>query len=146
MSSIDEVIARSRQAGSFSERQRFTVARAEAIRKMRQFALADPYYFGLELIQAAIANGATYVDIEAKRTSFTLSYVGGGFDHESLAQLFDFLFASKAELAYSDLRQLALGVNALQLFAPKLISIESGDGTLAGTSRIEIEPKHDLGR
>ena len=34
MSSIDQVIARSRQQGEFTERKRFTVARANAIRKM----------------------------------------------------------------------------------------------------------------
>ncbi len=139
MSNIDEVIARSRQPGGFKERKRFTVARQRAIRKMRQFALADPHYYVLELIQAAVANQATHVDLKIDKRTFGLSYVGGGFTQEELAQLFDFLFASKSDFAHGDIRQLALGVNALMIMEPARIIIESGDGTMAGTTRIEIK-------
>ncbi len=55
MSDIAAVVARSRIPGEFSERRTFTLARKRAIQKMREFALADPYYFVLELIQAAVA-------------------------------------------------------------------------------------------
>lgn len=141
MSSIDEVIARSRQPGEFAERKRFTVARQRAIQKMRKFALASPLYYILELIQAAIANGATYVDIDVERTQVFLSYIGGHFNEEELGQLFDFLFASKESLDFADVRQLALGVNALLLAEPAEVIIESGDGTLEGTTRILIDGK-----
>ena len=139
MANIDNVIARSRQPGGFQERKRFTVARQRAIRKMRQFALADPHYYVLELIQAAVANGATHVDLRIDKKSFGLSYVGGGFTQEELAQLFDFLFASKKDFAHGDIRQLALGINALMIMEPKRIIIESGDGTMGGTTRISIK-------
>lgn len=144
MSSIDQVIARSRQPGAFTERKRFTVARSNAIRKMRQFALADPHYYVLELIQSAVSNGASYLDISAQNKHCTVSYIGGGYSEEQLSQLFDFLFASKSDMAYSDLRQLALGVNALMLMEPDEIVIESGDGTLEGTTRIVIKGTQDF--
>lgn len=144
MSSIDQVIARSRQKGKFTERKRFTVARANAIRKMRQFALADPFYYVLELIQSAVANGATYIDISAHEKDFVLSYVGGGYDLDELTRLFDFLFAAKADMSYSDLRQLALGVNAMMLMEPKEIVIESGDGTIEGTTRVVFQGGKDV--
>lgn len=139
MSSIDQVIARSRQPGGFKERKRFTVARQRAIRKMRQFALADPHYYVLELIQAAVANHATHVDLRIEKKNFGMSYIGGGFTQEELAQLFDFLFASKEDFEHGDIRQLALGINALMIMEPKRIIIESGDGTMGGTTRIEIK-------
>lgn len=144
MSSIDQVIARSRQQGEFTERKRFTVARANAIRKMRQFALADPYFYVLELVQSAVANGATYIDVSVKRSDFVLSYVGGGYDRDELTQLFDFLFAAKSDMGYSDLRQLALGVNAMMLMEPAEIVIESGDGTLENTTRVVFQGSKDV--
>lgn len=144
MSSIDEVISRSRQPGTFSERKQFTVARANAIRKMRQFALADPHFFALELIQSAQANGATYIDIASEPKFFALSYIGGGYREQELGQLFDFLFASKSDLEHSDLRQLALGLNAMMLMEPETITVESGDGTLEGTTRAVIRGGADV--
>lgn len=136
--SIEHVIARSRQPGEFKEKRHFTVAKDQAIQKMRKFALASPYNYILELIQAANANGATYIDIQNAQNSVTLSYVGGGFAPDELAQLFDFLFASKDRLDLAALRQLALGVNALMVAKPHLVVIESGKGTLESTTRVVI--------
>ncbi len=138
MSSIDEVIARSREPGQFQERRQFTIARGRAIQKLREFALVDPHHYMLELIQSAIANGATYIDIDCQRTSSAISYTGGYFPQNAMAQLFDFLFASEDDVEHGPLRQMALGVNALMRFKPDLIAIETGDGTLQGTTRIEI--------
>lgn len=149
MSSIESVIARARRPGAFSERQRFTLARSRAIQKMRHFALADPHYYVLELIQSAIASGAVYIDVRADEATITLSYLGGGVPEGGLANLFDFLFASKERGELSGLRALALGVNALMLFAPTRIVIESGDGTAAGSARLEIcgdQDRYDVGR
>ncbi len=136
--SISDVIERSRQPGEFSERRQFTIAKDRAITKMRQFALADPAFYILEWIQAAIANGATYLDMQVEGQTSTMSYVGGGFSPGELHELFEFLFASKDDLEVADIRQLALGVNALLLSHPDSIVIESGDGTLEGTTRVEI--------
>lgn len=139
MSSIDQVIARSRAKNApLAHRQQFTIARDRAILKMRKFALANRNYFALELIQAAVANGAKYIDITSEAKFFAMAYVGGGFAQEELAQLFDFLFADKSQMQYSALRQLALGVNALMHFEPGEIVVVSGDGTLEGTSQITI--------
>lgn len=138
MSSIDQVIARSRQKGGFSERKSFTVARQRAIRKMREFALADPHYYILELIQSAVANGANYIDIHVTSKAVTTSYVGGYYLHNELAQLFDFLFASKDKLEHGHVRELALGINALLLFEPEMVVVESGDGTRDGSTRLEL--------
>ena len=143
MSGIDDVIQRSRQAGEFSERKRFTVARSRAIQKLRRFALAHSSYYVLEWIQAAIANGATFLDLAIEPTEVRMSYVGGGFSREELEALFDFLFASKDDLDVADVRQLALGVNALFNSTVENVVIESGDGTLAGTTRVELDGSAD---
>lgn len=149
MSSIDAVIAQARRSGGFSERKRFTLARTQAIQKLRQFALADPAGYVLELVQSAIANGATWIEIQRDDDSVTVAYIGGGIPEAALARLFDFLFASKdrADLGY--LRELAIGVNALMVYEPRKIIIESGDGTRQGTTRMELfagEDRLDVGR
>ncbi|MBN1773923.1 MAG: hypothetical protein JXB32_21865 [Deltaproteobacteria bacterium] len=138
MSGVDEIVARSRQAGTFVERRTFTVARDRAIAKLRKFTLASPFDYVLELIQAAVSNGAQYVDLDLHGSRMGLSYVGGGFAPDELGQLFDFLFASKEDLETADVRQLALGLNALFLFEPDEIVLESGDGTPQHTTRVRI--------
>lgn len=143
MSAIDDVIARSRQAGGFSKRKRFSIARTHAIQKMRRFALADPHYYILELIQSAVANGAKYIDINAGPKGMILSYVGGGYREEELSQLFDFLFAPKENLEHAAMRSLAIGINALLAMAPDEIVVESGDGSERGTTRIVIRGRED---
>ncbi len=144
MASIDEVINRSREPGEFTERRQFTIARGRAIQKLRKFALVDPHYYILELIQSAVANGATYIDIQCDSSSTALSYIGGSFPESALAQLFDFLFAADDDVEHGPLRQLALGVNALMIFEPDEIVIETGDGTLLGTTRAVIRGDSDI--
>ena len=148
MSSIAAVIERARQPGEMSNRRRFTVARNRAIQKLREFALANPHDYVLELIQAAVANGAVYLDLSIDDDSCTLSYIGGGLHEHELSQLFDFLFASKDRRDTAHVRSLALGVNAALRFAPTRIVIESGDGS-ARSTRMEVRPgeeRVDVGR
>ena len=150
MSGIDQVIARARQGEvAFSERKQFKLARRRAIEKLRRFALADPYFYILELIQAAIAGGADYVDIACSEGDVLVSWTGGRLHEDELAQLFDFLFASKERLDLAHVRALALGVNALMLFEPERVVIESGDGSEGGTARMVVKAgaeQVDVGR
>lgn len=145
MASIDQVIARARQGDDvgFTERKQFKLARRRAIEKLRRFALADPYFYILELVQAAVAGGADYVDISCRDDDVLISWTGGSLRADELAQLFDFLFASKERLDLAYVRSLALGVNALLLFEPEQVVIESGDGTENGTTRMVVREGAD---
>lgn len=143
MTSIAAVIERARAGGTYSERKRFTIARGRAIEKMRRFALADPHFYVLELIQAAVANRAEYIEISIEEGDVTLAYIGGGLERDDLANLFDYLFASKDRAEIGHLRELALGINAALLFKPTRVIVESGNGTLEGTTRLEMHGEHD---
>lgn len=144
MSAIDQVIARARQGEvAFAERRQFKLARTRAIEKLRRFALADPYFYILEIIQAAVAGGAEYVDISCSEGDVLVSWIGGCLREDELAQLFDFLFASKERLDLAHVRSLALGVNALMLFEPQQVVIESGDGSPGGTARMVVQAGAD---
>ncbi len=143
MSSISAVIERARAGGQYTHKKRFTIARGRAIEKMRRFALADPYFYILELIQAAVANDAAFIEISTEDGALTLAYIGGGLKRDDLANLFDYLFASKDRAEIGHLRELALGINAALLFEPDRVVVESGDGTLDGTTRMEMHGAHD---
>lgn len=138
--SLDAVVARSRIAGGFSQHRRFTIAKNRAIEKMRRFALPDPHDYVLEFVQAALANGARHISMSLEREQCMISYIGGGLREHELANLFDFLFASKDRTDIEHVRALALGINAALNFAPKQVVIESGDGTPSGTSRMVLDP------
>ncbi|MCA9702154.1 MAG: hypothetical protein KC431_31825, partial [Myxococcales bacterium] len=145
MSGIEDVIARARMGGEvgFAERRQFKLARRRAIEKLRRFALADPYFYVLEIIQAAIAGGAEYVDIGCGNGDITISWLGGVLREDELAQLFDFLFASKDRVDIAHVRSLALGINALLLFEPEAVIVESGDGSDTGTARMVVRAGAD---
>ncbi|MEC9465517.1 MAG: hypothetical protein VX834_07020 [Myxococcota bacterium] len=138
MASIDDIIARSRDGGEFSERKTFTLTRNKAIEKMRNFALAKPEYYVLELIQAAVASGADCVSVLASEDELIFSYTGAYITSNDLNQLFDYLFASKDKLGVAHLRELALGINALLSYRPKEIIIESGVGMAHGSARMVL--------
>src|SRR5690606_26475693 len=52
-------------------------------------------------------------------------------------------FASKERLDLAHVRSLALGVNALMLFEPEQVVIESGDGSPGGTARMVVRAGAD---
>ena len=146
MKSIQELIASRQRGGQRSGRKRFKLARQRAVAKMRKFALADPSFFVLELIQSGIAHGASMVHVgtdgeEFSRGGgkFSLLYGGEHYRREELGQLFDFLFTEKGSLENAHLRDLAIGINSMMLFEPKSIELLTGDGTIRGSTHMRVE-------
>jgi hypothetical protein len=143
MSQTDDLINRRRGGQENAERREFSVDRGQAIRKMRQFALEDPGFYLLELIQAAIANGGGFLNIDLFRLyrdqdDLKMWWGGRGFSQFELERLFDFLLVSDDDPGCADTILLARGVNAMMHFKPTRITISSGDGTLAGSTQVVI--------
>ena len=114
-----------------AERQRFTIARDQAIAKMREYAMRHPDQYVLELIQAAVFRGARWISVDATPTESLVTWVGAPpVPHTELEQLFDYLFVAQTRAETRSLQQLALGVNALLFRKPRSLVIESGDGRL----------------
>jgi len=142
MSAIEGLVARSRTPGTFVERRRFTLAKDKAIEKMREYALRDPRGYVLELIQAAVFAGATYIAVDVSRDQVLVAWVDGKpLGREQLEDLFQYLFAHRNTASSRHLVQVAVGVNALLQRKPKLLRIESGDGTLEGTVRMDLDKR-----
>ena len=141
MSAIEELIARSRAPGTFVERRQFTLSREKALEKLRDFSLRNPRQYILELIQAAVFSGATYIAVDINKERLLVAWVGGRpYTATELEQIMDYIFADRGEMSTRHLTQLAIGLNALLKRNPKLIRIESGDGSPRGTARMDLNP------
>lgn len=147
MSQLDDLISRSRSPGAFVERKRFTLSRAKAIEKQREYALRHPTQYILELIQAAVLSGATYIAIDITQETLLIAFIGGRpFKSEQLENVFDFLFADRADARHRHMVQLAIGLNALLQRSPKSIRIESGDGKKAVRLDMDAKGKGQIGQ
>ncbi len=141
MSAIEELIARSRSPGTFIERREFTLSREKALEKLREFSLRNPRQYILELIQAAVFSGATYIAVDINKERLLVAWVGGRpYTATELEQIMDYIFADRGEMSTRHLTQLAIGLNALLKRNPKLIRIESGDGSPRTTARMDLNP------
>lgn len=139
MTRIDDLIARSRAPGTFIEQRTFTLARTKAVEKMREFSLYEPSAAVLELIQSANLANARIIAVDASHTELMVGWVGGrAFSRNDLENLFDHLFLDQADADRRYLMQLAVGVNGVLQRKPLSLTIESGDGSAEGTTRVEI--------
>jgi hypothetical protein len=149
MSQLDDLLHRSKAPGRFESRRRFSLSRDKAIEKLREFSLRDPRQYILELVQAAVYAGATYIAVDVDSERLLLAWVGGRpLAETELEHVFDFLFADRGRREQRHLVQLAVGLNALLQRKPKILRLESGDGTLEGTTRMDLDKKGrgELGR
>jgi len=142
---IQELIKRSRAKGGFGKKGFFRLAHDKAKTKIGEFALPSPRYYCLELVQAAVAAGAGYIDILSEDTQAIVTIAGVTFDRKDMEMLFNFILSAREEPAYRARRRLAIGVAAaLSLPTPAFkgdepkVVIESGDGTLEGSVRMEL--------
>jgi hypothetical protein len=140
VSQLDDILARSRSPGAFVERSRFTLARDKAVEKLRQYALRDPRRYILELVSSGVFAGARFMAVDVNKDEVVVAWVGGRpFQAVDLEHLFDYLLSRRHGSDNQHLIQLAVGVNALLQRSPEMLSIESGDGTPAGTVRMDID-------
>lgn len=116
------LLERLREAGTLDSEGQFTIDVARARDKMARFQLTDPSRYILELVAAAVANGAGRIDLRTRPFEVR-------FDGEPLAaldHLDDFLFGSETE--HLALRHLAVGLNALRQLNFSEIRLESRSG------------------
>ncbi len=141
---LEELQRRCREDATQIQKGRFRLDWQRALDKIKDFQLADPHRYVLEVVQAAVAGGATAVDVRTDSDDVILSFDGRQYTRHELERLFDFLFTREPEL--EPLRQLALGVNAALGLKPKFVLVDSGDGEqgarlrLSDHSDVEVSP------
>jgi hypothetical protein len=141
VSTIDELIERSRAPGRFVERSRFTLAQNKAVQKMREHALPDPQDYILELIRSAVFAQSSMISVDADECRVTVAWLGGDAVKErELEHLFDHLLMRQQTTEQRSVSHLAIAINTMLHLKPSRIVIESGDGCPDNTFRLEIDP------
>ncbi len=123
---LEQLQRQCREDATRVQQGRFRLDWQRALDKIKDFQLADPHRYVLEVVQAAVAGGATSVEVQTDTDDVVLTFDGRVYDRRELERLFDYLFTREPEL--EPLRQLALGVNAALALRPRFVTVDSGDG------------------
>jgi hypothetical protein len=137
----------------FSARGSFTLAKEKAREKLRSFALINPRYYILQIIQALVASGArriqithgkydlpmwigvlteldaaTAADMQARQGfGIKLEFDGPGYTPYEVENIYDYLFESQNDETNDRLRCLALGLISCEELKPLSLELRSGD-------------------
>src|SRR5262245_54125932 len=90
-----------------------------AVAKLRSYQLAEPVMYVLELVRAAVAGGATRIELYNDADDFMLTFDGDAPDADELARLLDFLLSD----AEHRLRLVAIAVNTALGFSPSYVDL-----------------------
>ena len=141
---LKQLQQRCREDATRIQQGRFRLDWERALDKIKDFQLADPHRYVLEVVQAAVAGGATAIEVQIDSDDVILGFDGRQYTDLELERLFDYLFTREPEL--EPLRQLALGVNAALGLKPRFVVVDSGDGQqgfrlrLSNHADVEVSP------
>jgi hypothetical protein len=136
---VDQLISELAGEGVEESVGEFTLDRAKAREKMRQFQLADPYRYVLELVQAAVLKGATRIRFDIDADDMIMQFDGSRFTMKDFDHIYASLFSGHRKREVKARRELALGLNAAMALNPRRVTVVSGDGE----SGVELELRPD---
>ncbi len=136
--SVDKLIADLAAGADLSEPKHFTLDREKAREKLRDHQLADPRLYVLELVQAAVARGASLIQFDVDSDDVRMRFDGTPFEERDLQELYDAIWSSGRSDDVRARKCLALGFTAVMALQPRWVRLVSSDGE-HGT-RLEIRP------
>lgn len=128
MTRVIDILEEYKSEGEFDSIGYFTLDKKKAREKMKKYQLIYPHYYVLELIQAAVASGATNIDAYVDADDCIITFDGEPYSREDLDNLYSSLFMSQSDLRLERYRELAIGINSALALNPKFIKLISGDG------------------
>lgn len=108
---------------------RLRVDAARAVDKLRDYQLADPVLWVLEVIRAAVLAGATRIDVYGDTDDVVVSWEGPPLAPDEPTRLFEELVDPAPAAARRHLRLLATGVNSALGTEPRWVDVVRCDGT-----------------
>jgi len=126
MQEVEKLIDSLRQEGESGGAGFFTLDSKKAREKMKKYQLVHPYFYVLEVIQAAVASGAAAIDIYIDSDDFRISFGGAPYRREELENIYSSLFLSQKDAQLERLRKLAIGLNSLRSSIPDSSSFDQG--------------------
>lgn len=134
------LLSEARSGCTSVEQGSFKLDWRRALDKIKRFKLADPHLYVLELVQAAVAAGASSVAVRMDSDDMFMEFDGTPYARAELENVFEHLFSQDRSTAR--LTGLALGVNTGLGMNPRFITVESGDG-VSGV-RLRLSSLHNL--
>lgn len=125
--SLDLYLNKLASQGASQSQGFFTLDQAEAIRKLREYQVAEPWEFVAALVASAVASGAEWVRIESRLGYFRLEHNGSTVSHDRLVTVFSTLLVGTPDREFSVVRELAYGLNALSALRPSRIRVTCSD-------------------
>jgi hypothetical protein len=123
--SVAALLERLREGAAQVDHGRLRVDGKRALAKLRDFRLANPHHYCLELLRAAVAGGATRVDARVDAAELQLSFDGAGFSRDVLEDLFGAALSGGKDADGARARLLAFGVVGALALKPKHIEVRS---------------------
>jgi len=115
-------------AGTRVATGRLRVDAARAVDKLREYQLPDPTAWVLEVVRAAVAFGATGVEVTGDADDVRVAWDGDAPDAATLADLFDELVDPAPRIERRPVRLLATGVNTALGLSPRWVDVTVTDG------------------
>jgi hypothetical protein len=138
---IDDLLAELTAAGEVQSEGEFTLDRAKARDKLRRFQLADPRAYVLELVQAASLKGATWVTFTVDSRDMVMELDGRPFTLADFDDIYGAALTRRLDPDVLARRQLAIGLGSAMALRPRVVTVESGDGTRG--ARLVLRPERE---
>lgn len=136
-----------RQDGRVESTGRFTLDAAKAREKMKKYQLQDPHEYVLQVVECAVAAGASDLDLQVDADDCRIRSSGWSLGQDQLQNLFSSLFGADRDAAGRSLRALAISLNSALALDPAEVRLDSWSGTEGwtlfvdpGTERVERLP------
>lgn len=137
-SELEQILSRAGGAGEAE----FTVDFYRAARLMAHRALPEPTLYLVKLVQAALAQGASRLEIQAGGNRLTLAWNGPALTRAELEELSRHLLWTDPQRRY--LHHLAVGLNTLYSLDPAAVRLSSPQAQyLVSEGRAQLEEGQD---
>ncbi|MBK7154043.1 MAG: hypothetical protein IPH72_20065 [Sandaracinaceae bacterium] len=114
---------------------------ARAVQKLREYQLAEPASWVLEVLRAAITLGATRLTVAGDASDISISWEGGLLDDETMRTVLDELVNPGESRRDGAIRRLAIGLNTALGLMPRRVDLERTD---ADGQRTRVRYTSDL--
>lgn len=121
---------------------RFRVDQKRALAKLRDYRLADPHHYALELLRAAALSGAKKVEARCDADDFELHCDGQPLAPEVMGELLSFALCGEKSEERRRARLLALGMAGAMGLSPSWVRVRSGGLllTLVPPDSLKLKP------
>ena len=114
-------------AGRVLARGRIRVDARRALAKLREHQLVDLHHYTQELARAAVASGASSLDVRCDADDVVVSWKGEPLATAALPRLLDHVLSEAVDRGSQRLRLLAVGVNAALGLQPAFVEVSAVD-------------------